>query len=65
VRSKMMKEKKMQVKGKIDNEGEKNEWTFNTKKKEPQHQKMREDGHQHAKDKKKVLHLECEMCFRA
>jgi hypothetical protein len=25
VRSKMMKEKKMQVKGKIDNEGEKNE----------------------------------------
>ncbi len=45
VRSGMRKEKKMQVKGKKDSEGENNEWTLKTKNKKPQHQKMCEDGH--------------------
>jgi hypothetical protein len=37
VRSGMRKEKKMQVKGKKDSEGENNEWTLKTKNKKPQH----------------------------
>jgi hypothetical protein len=45
VRSGIRREKKMQVKGKKDSEGENNEWTLKTKNKKPQHQKMREDGH--------------------